>query len=157
MSCVARCWDVCVAACVLSPGVSKSCWERVWLQPYARQANLRCAAAQAGAPRQPCMWQLRSREEAAAAWQAEFGYLDGPAPAPAAAGAEQGAAEQAGSGGREQTMVYAVARGAALSALGTPEGRAGAAERHSRLSDERLRGQRADAPEGGLDGRMSGA
>ena len=130
--------------------------ERLWLHPSARQA--RCTAAQAGAPRQPCMWQLRSREEAAAAWQAEFGYLDAPAPALAAEqGAEQGAAEQAGGGAGEQTMVYAVARGAALSALGTPEGRAGAAERHSRLGGERLRGQRADAPGAGLEGRAPGA
>ncbi|KAK9838316.1 hypothetical protein WJX81_004157 [Elliptochloris bilobata] len=35
----------------------------------------------------PCLWQLRSREEAAAAWQAEFRHLD--APAAATAGAEQ--------------------------------------------------------------------
>lgn len=103
------------------------------------------------------MWQLRSREEAAAAWQAEFGYLDAPSPAPAAVDAEQGAAEQAGSGSGDQTMVYAVARGAVLSALGTPEARAGAAERHSRLGDQRLGAQRVDALQGGLAGRATGA
>ena len=116
----------------------------------------RCAVSQADAPRQPCMWQLRSHEEAAAAWQAEFGHLDVPSPAPGVAGAKQGAAKEAGSGSGDQTMVYAVARSAVLFALGTPEGCAGVAERSSMLDDQRVRGQRADALEGSLDGRASG-
>jgi len=91
--------------------------------------------AQGDRPAPPCLWQLRSREEAAEAWRSEFGHLEEGAEAPAAAsvpasaersatGAAEGAAGgSAGAGQGSQPMVFAVARGAALraaSAVGGP-------------------------------------
>lgn len=91
-------------------------------------------AAQGDSPTQPCLWQLRSRDEAAEFWHAEFGHLDADAQAPATAPAPGGAAaaEQApggstgqapggGSGGEREgsrPMVFSVASAPAEQAPG---------------------------------------